>query len=439
MRSCIFVDAKGKYAHDQNSMFRIVAFCLGVCLSVSAVARADSSADQKPILTDAEKETRLRLLVKTGDQASLSGRYEEAATAYTLALEIQDDPVISGRRGLVLMKLGQLDLAGDDLYVAVVNGQGQGVMTQERNEVTAAYDKAKVLTAWVNIDISHAGAKVTCDGVPKNPKGFATFWRFMKPGEHTVNVQLEGYEEASQTFTTTAGDTTTIHFKLVPLAGPKLPELPAPVAVTLHDNRVFPPMLRASNVAGDPNYDPHEDPSYGEPKETKSAKKKSGPRFSVNGGVVTVFGVASWNPAVGGVVGVGLRPNDYFSLGIEGRAAWLTTGVANSPALSAMTAGGLLSACGHLRWFFGCGLGYVGTVNVSASNTTYIEDSHSFVQPGGGVRIGAEIPIGAAFTARAGIDALRLAYRMKIGVGNAIIVDQLPAMFGAQINGEWSF
>jgi hypothetical protein len=438
MRSCIFVDAKGKYAHDQNSMFRIVAFCLGVCLSASAVARADSSADQKPILTDAEKETRLRLLVKTGDQARLSGRYEEAATAYTLALEIQDDPVISGRRGLVLMKLGQLDLAGDDLYVAVVNGQGQGVMTQERNEVTAAYDKAKVLTAWVNIDISHAGAKVTCDGVPKNPKGFATFWRFMKPGEHTVNVQLEGYEEASQTFTTTAGDTTTIHFKLVPLAGPKLPELPAPVAVTLHDNRVFPPMLRASNVAGDPNYDPHEDPSYGEPKETKSAKKKSGPRFSVNGGVVTVFGVASWNPAVGGVVGVGLRPNDYFSLGLEGRAAWLTTGVGGEP-ISAMTAGGILSACGHLRWFIGCALGHLGVLNVDFSKSTYKEASNIHFKPGFGGRFGAEFPISSSFKLRGVVDVLVLRNGHRIWAGETLIVDQPPIMLGGQLLGGWEF
>jgi hypothetical protein len=48
------------------------------------------------------------------------------------------------------------------------------------------------------------------------------------------------------------------------------------------------------------------------PKKRSRAKRKSGPRFSISGGVVTVFGVASWNPAVGGVVGVGLRPNDYF-------------------------------------------------------------------------------------------------------------------------------
>lgn len=433
-----FVDANEKYTQDRSPMSRVVAFCLGVCLSASSVARADISTDQTQILVDAEKSARLRFLVKTGDSARLSGRYDDAAMAYKAALDIQPDPVISGRLGLVLVKLGQLDHAGDELYKAVVHGQEQGVSTQERREVGAAYDKAKALTTWVNVDISHAGAKVTCDGVPCNPRGFSSFHRFAMPGEHSLRATLDGYEDAVATFTAKPGDEITISLKLVQRVVSKLPELPAPIAI-ISEKRIYPPYQPTSNIQGDSNYDPREDPSYGEPKEKPPVKKTSGPRFSVNGGVVTVFGVASWNPAVGGVVGVGLRPKEFLSLGLEARAAWLTTGVANSSALRAMTAGGLLSACGHLRWFFGCGLGYVGTVYASASSTTYLEDSHSFIQPGGGVRVGAEVPIAAAFVVRAGIDALRLAYRMKIGIGNEIVVDQPPVMFGAQISGEWGF
>lgn len=417
-------------------MRHLAAFALGVCLSVTSVARADDSTGLERSAEQAKKEAEFRQLAEMAEKARLSKQYNDAALLYSKALELQRTPIALGRFGLVLMKLGQVAHAGELLHVAVEHGQG--VSPKERREVTEAYDKAKSLTTWVNVDVSQAGAKITYDGEIQNRGGYSAFWMFTMPGEHTLRAQLDGYQDAVVTFTGKPGEEITISLKLVPLAEPKLPELPAPAAITTDDKRVFPPMLRASNVVGDPNYDSREDPSYGETKE-KPIKKKSGPRFSISGGIVTVFGVASWNPAVGGVVGVGLRPNDYFSIGLEGRAAWLTTGVANSPALSAMTAGGLLSACGHLKWFLGCGLGYVGTVYVSASNKTYIEDSHSFVQPGGGVRIGAEIPIGSTFIARAGIDALRLAYRMKIGVGDTIIVDQLPAMFGAQINGVWSF
>jgi hypothetical protein len=418
-----------------NSMVRSCAFVVGVCLSVAGVARAESPAERAVL--NATKQAEFDSFVAMGKRAQLVGRYQEAATAYRAALDIQPHPVIAGRYGLVLMKLGHLDKAAEELHEA--HERGQGVTLQERREVGAAYDKAKALTTWVNVNVSQMGANVTCDGEPWSREGFSSFWRFAMPGEHTLRAKLDGYEEAVETFTAKPGDEITISLKLVPLAGPKLPELPAPAAVTLPDTRVFPPMLRASNIPGDPNYDPREDPSYGEPKATKPLKKKSGPRFSVNGGIVTVFGVASWNPAVGGVVGVGLRPNDYFSLGLEGRVAWLTTGVADSSALSAMTAAGLLSACGHLRWFFGCGLGYVGTVNVSASKIAYEEETHSFVQPGFGARLGAAVPIGSSFVARASVDALRLRERVQIGVGGVVIVDQPPVMFGAQITGEWRF
>lgn len=409
-------------------MRRLAAFVVGVCLSASAVARADTS-------TDAETEARFNLFRKTGDHARLTGRYEEAAIAYKEALKIHPHPVIRGRFGLVLVKLGHPDKAAEELHDAFEHGQG--VTAQERREVGAAFDKAKAATTWVTVNVSQMGANVTCDGAPWNPNGFASFWAFAMPGEHTLRAKLDGYEEAVETFTAKPGDEITISLRLVPIV--KLEPISEDEPILRKKKRYFPPPFNSSNVWGSPDYEPKEDPNHGEPKETKPAPKKDGPRFSINGGVVTVFGVASWNPAVGGVVGVSVKPKEFFSLGLEGRAAWLTTPVAGREAISAMTAGGLLSACGHLKWFLGCGLGYVGTVNVSASKVTYQEEERAFVQPGFGARLGAELPIGSSFVARAGIDAMRLMYRVKIGIGNAVIVDQPPVMLGAQITGEWKF
>jgi hypothetical protein len=56
------------------------------------------------------------------------------------------------------------------------------------------------------------------------------------PGEHTIRAKLDGYEEAVETFTAKPGDEITISLKLVPLAAPKLPELPAPLP-SLHRYR----------------------------------------------------------------------------------------------------------------------------------------------------------------------------------------------------------
>lgn len=429
----VFIDANRKYTHDRLSMFRVAAFCLGVCLSVSAVARADTSPDQTQILSDAEKETRLRLFVKTADQARLAGRYDEAVTLYKAALDIQPDPVISGRRGLALMKLGQLDRAGEDLYEAVV--RGQGVTTQERRDVAAAYDKAKALTTWVNVDLSQAGAKVTCDGIPWNRQGFSSFWRFAMPGEHTLRATLDGYQDAVETFTAKPGEEITISLTLVPLV--KLEPISEHEPL-LRKKRQFPPPFLGSNIVGAVDYDCNEDPACGEPKETKPVPKKDGPRFSVNGGVVTVFGVASWNPAVGGVVGVAVRPKEFVSIGLEGRAAWLTTNVAGEP-ISAMTAGGILSACGHLRWFFGCALGHLGVLNLGSAKSTYKEASGTHFKPGLGARFGATIPISSSFSLHGIVDAIVLRNGHRVWAGEALIVDQPPIMLGGQLLGGWEF
>lgn len=432
-----FVDASNEFMQDRFTMLRVSAFVLGVCLSVSSVARADISAEQTQTPSTPEMEARFNLLVKTGDLARLSGRHNEAATAYKAALDIHRHPAIRGRLGLVLVKLGHFDQAAEELHEALEHGQG--VALQERREVAAAFDKAKASTTWVTVNVSHLGAKVTCDGVLWNTeKGFASFWRFAMPGEHTLRARLDGLEDAVATFTAKPGEEITISLKLEPLKLSALTEFSADVAKNQNDTRTFPPYLPTSNIVNDPNYDPREDPSYGEPKEKPPVKKKTGTRVSVNGGVVTVLGVASWNPAVGGVVGVTVKPNEFLSLGLEGRAAWLTTGIAGEP-ISAMTAGGVVSACGHLKRFFGCGLGHLGVLNLDASKSTYKEASGTHFKPGLGVRLGAEIVNSSPFHLHGVVDAIVLRDGYRAWAGKALIVDQPPIMIGGQLLGGWEF
>jgi len=407
-------------------MRRLAAFVVGVCLSASAVARADTS-------TDAETEARFNFFRKTGDHARLTGRYEEAAIAYKEALKIHPHPVIRGRFGLVLVKLGHPDKAAEELHDAFEHGQG--VTAQERREVGAAFDKAKAATTWVTVNVSQMGANVTCDGAPWNPNGFASFWAFAMPGEHTLRATLDGYEEAVETFTAKPGDEITISLKLVPHV--KLEPISEDEPI-LRKKRKFPPHLGSSNIIGASDYDCKEDPSCGEPKETKPIKKKTGPRFSVNGGVVTVFGVASWNPAVGAVVGVAVKPKEFFSLGLEGRAAWLTTGVGGGQ-ISAMTAGGILSACGHAKWFFGCGIGSLGALNIKFSPESYTGKSSNHLIVGGGGRVGALFHASESFVLLGSIDILKLSSGTKVAVGNQIVADIPPIMIGGQISGGWEF
>jgi hypothetical protein len=136
-------------------------------------------------------------------ETSLSGHLIEAADAYFAALEMQPHPIVSGRLGLILVKLGKTDRAAEQLHEAVV--RGQGAPAWERQAVQQAYDKAKSMTTLVNVDISHAGTKVTFDGDRTNPRGLSGYWMFALPGEHTLRATLDGYEEAITTFTAKPG------------------------------------------------------------------------------------------------------------------------------------------------------------------------------------------------------------------------------------------
>lgn len=152
---------------------------------------------------------------------------------------------------------------------------------------------------------------------------------------------------------------------------------------------------------------------------------------------MTVFGVASWDPAVGGVLGGRLSPNEYLSFGLEGRAAWLTSGVAGER-ISAMTAGGLVSGCGHLKWFFGCALGHLGVLQIEASKETFLEKKDSWFMPGAGVRLGARTHL-RSFVLEANADALRTRTGTKVVVGQEVISEQPPWMFALQVSGGWEW
>jgi hypothetical protein len=153
---------------------------------------------------------------------------------------------------------------------------------------------------------------------------------------------------------------------------------------------------------------------------------------------VTVFGVASWSPAVGGVVGISVKPKEFLSLGVEGRAAWLTTGVADQ-SINAMTAGGILSACGHVQWFFGCGLGHIGVISVELDPAGYKAGSDTQFKPGLGGRVGARKRFGDSFELGGSFDAMWLRTGTRIVANKTEIVAQPPVMLSFQMIGGWEF
>lgn len=404
-------------------------------LVFGASARADTPRphdEQIPtppeVMLDAAKEAEFFANVAIGDRERSAGHVPEAAIAYARALHIRKDPVVGGRLGVLLVQAGKYGQAADLLSIALKHAR---TTTAERETYFRAYEVARTHGAWVDVIVSEAGAAVALDGEARNPGGYSAFSTFVVTGEHRLTAVLEGFNDATVPFTVRAGEDMRVEIALRPLFKRLEREnKPRNVAST----------NTSTNVYGDPNYNPKEDPTYGEPKPTKpkDAADSRPIHGSIFAGPVVVFGVASWMPAVGAVVGGSWRPNQYFSLGLEGRAAWLTVGVADEP-ISAMTAGGLVSACGHVEWFFGCALGHAGIVRIEPQPGTFIDRPISMAKLGGGGRIGAKVRLSRSLSLAGTIDALVLNSGVRVLLEDQVLVDQPPIMLGTQVLANWEF
>ncbi|MDI1447236.1 hypothetical protein [Polyangium sp. 6x1] len=347
--------------------------------------------------------------------------------AYAEAFKIKEDPLVGGRLGALLVELRNPIQAADLLLDAIE--RGQDVSSDERHTWLSAYDVARSQVCRVEVTVSEPHSRVTLDGLPKNREGHTGFILFVPPGEHELRAALNGFEDAVIDFTAIKGGTLRYTLALRPL--PSFAPIDPPER--LLRRRQFDP---ATSVEEPPDDEPpKQEPIRGG---VIGDEKKSGLRGSINAGPVVIFGVATWAPAVGAVVGGSLQVHEHVSLGLEGRAAWLTSGIGGEP-ITAMTAGGLVSACGHYRWFFGCALGHLGVIKVETSGASYKSASVVGVKPGGGGRLGARFSVTESLTIHTAADVLGLSSGVKVAVNGTVLAAQPPVMMGVEVGAGWSF
>ena len=400
---------------------------------VFVVALAPAAyAQGTPTMEPESREARQTALVAKAEREARAGRLPEAALAYSDAFDLGRDPRVGGRLGVVLVQLDNAVIAADLLMNALE--RASNASPKERQEFFKAYEVARSRVCRLEVTVSEAHAKISLDGRVTQQDGVTAFAMFVPPGEHELRAKLPGFCDAAVHIVAAKGATLAIELKLE-REEDRLPTLPA--AASLSPSRAALPVSRSSNIATDPNYSTKEDPFYEAPKPVKPSEKR-GVRFSVSGGFVTVFGVASWSPAVGGVLGGRLSPNEYVSLGLEGRAAWLTSGIGGER-ISAMTAGGLVSACGHLKWFFGCALGHLGVLNIEFGKESFVAKDLFAFRPGVGSRVGAEFRLKQSFLLQASADFLWTFRGTKVVVDQTIVAEQSPWMLATQLSGGWEW
>ncbi|MDI1483578.1 tetratricopeptide repeat protein [Polyangium sp. y55x31] len=371
-------------------------------------------------------DTMFEALTAMGDLKRAAGRLTSAAMNYQKALRIRRDPVIAGRLGVLLARLGLYEEAAEHLLDGFQ--RGRGASPAERESFKTHYNEVLAKGSWVKVVVSHAGARLMLDE-RRGVGGPTAFFVFMEPGEHTIHGNLEGFEDAEVTFTVEKGRDREVEVTFKPRPAPVVFDETSPAKAPLSD-------IAPAIVIQDPRYTRQEDPyAYAEEKLDEKEQGRGLHGF-VGAGPVVVFGVASWNPAVGLVLTGGLRPHENVSIGIEGRAAWLTSGVADRN-VAAMTAGGLLSACGHWRWLFVCALGHVGLLNVEFSSASYKPISYSNLLAGVGGRLGANLRMTRSLMLQGGVDAIGLSRGVQIVAQKTVLFEQPPVVIGAYIAGVW--
>jgi hypothetical protein len=409
----------------------MVRVCIGLALLLGLTSSAWADVPgpttvATDAIDDAANEARFVALAAKGDRERAAGRLPEAATAYAQALGVRRDPFVAGRLGVLLVELGRPEQAAELLLDAIQ--RATKAPSAERQGFLRAYDKAQAQGCWVEVVISHAQTRVTLDGKPKNRDGHSAFFLFVMAGEHEIRASLDGFEDAAERFTAIKGTDmkVTLTLRALPSAEP---------LETLFRKRA-PDPLGSIDEPGVVDEPPPREPVFGG---VEGEQKPSKVRGFVGVGPTVVLGVASWYPAVGVALSGGVRLNEYVSFSADGRAAWLTSGVAGDPAVTAMTAGGLLHACGHYRWLFGCLTGHLGVIKVDVEGGTYKADSFLHFKVGMGGRAGVRFPLGSSFAIQAAADAVGLSSGTRLVVGRTTLFNQPPVLIGAGVTGIWEF
>lgn len=282
---------------------------------------------------DAENDRAFAQLVREGDRARWAGRNPEAIAAYKKALDLREDTRIRGRLGLVYLDGGAPLKAASTLLPVMIDISG--VPPQERKQIKDAYDRARSVVSRIKVDVSHLSANVLIDGNPVQSTHDANaFHFFAAPGHHEIRATLAGHEDAVVLIDAKKGETEPVSLvlKLIP------PPPPAPIAKEKQNG----------TTATNPK------PSY---------LVKPSP-WSVGVGVVALSGAISYVPATGIMAGVERRFGEWFSVRVDGRAAWSPQYVATPP-LRGFTYAGLLGACANRTKYFGCFMAHVGAIGHS--------------------------------------------------------------------------
>jgi hypothetical protein len=222
-----------------------------------------------------QDEARFKALVAEGDRARLAFRVSDAVIAYSEALRIREDPLVSGRLGMsiAIVNAPELDYAAvHELYQAVSNAAG--VNDAERTLFWETYKRLRRRVCKVDVSTNSIHALIYKGDNDRATRG-SLFWVFVNQGIHKWRGTLEGHADIENTVECLNAEDLFVRFDFVAL--PSTP--PKETTKTIIIRESAPPApTRAAPIAPEP--------------------PKSHGRFAFGAGPVLVFGAAP-SPSLG--------------------------------------------------------------------------------------------------------------------------------------------
>ncbi len=326
-------------------------------------ARADEDTKPAPLpsnpsaLQQATQKARFKALVAKAERERRAGRLAEAATAYAEAFELEQDPLVAGRLGVLLVEFGNPTEAADLLLDAIE--RATNAPAAEREKFLKAYDTARARVCRVEVTVSEAHAEIALDGVVKQTDGITGFTMFLPPGEHELRAKLKGFEDGVSSFTASKGGTLRVELSLLPVHT-LVPIEPAPsISPPSSPGLAMPDSTAAATTAP---------VSLAAPTRPAPSLPLTPPRrWTPAFGATMLYGAVSPLPAFGLVASSEWPLREVFSWRIDLRGALSSRGIEGAAIRGALV-GAWPGLCGTVRGFSGCLLASAGALNRSVRN-----------------------------------------------------------------------
>jgi hypothetical protein len=191
----------------------ILAVCAALAASALTIA-PEAFAQQPDAAAEAAKLAQSRAYFDQANKLFDDGKYPQAEQAYLAAWNLKKSYDVAGNLGMIEADLNHLRAAAEHLAYAIQEFPAGGRPGLRDTLMKRLTDVRRSVGAF-RFQVNKPGAEVFVDGKSIGLSPLASEI-FVDPGDHAVEVRLEGYTTVQMTLTGVKGQTNDVPVNLVP-------------------------------------------------------------------------------------------------------------------------------------------------------------------------------------------------------------------------------